>query len=484
MKHGTFNQETRLTYNAHTNKWVKRLRDSQKGQFKGTTATNKLKGIEVGDFMAWLPIKLSKEHLTHLFDSIWYDCTSKDWEMDKILATFYTYYMNRYFKGFKNECLKNDGFLYISTKQFRKYVHDTEYINYLQVLETASILEIKEFENPYDSIKPLKQFRVSPSLLEGDKQWYKVPYETDRFKLKCYNLKQQRIKINDANETRQQLAIWAKELIKGFDTDSLTLYLTKKVNRSKTKDWDEVLIKKRTARDILTMVQEIKEGNSFWVNCSDDFGNRFHSPFTNINSFLLKYLTIDGDPVSEVDLVNSQMFFFTLAFEDFDLVYPLLKDQDSDGNIRGALRTIEREKDKADIQQFITWARTGLIYEKVGEHLGISRKWAKKKLFKILFSNAEQCSTAKQQIYSIFPTIVELSNVLNKHNLIPLITQRLESKITIDSVCSRIIHQGLGPIATCHDSIICPNTQYEEVSDIISSVFNGYGLPVPEMRGK
>ena len=36
-------------------------------------------------------------------------------------------------------------------------------------------------------------------------------------KLKCYHWKERRKKLQGVNATRQQLAIWAEELVTGFD---------------------------------------------------------------------------------------------------------------------------------------------------------------------------------------------------------------------------------------------------------------------------
>ncbi|WP_242926929.1 hypothetical protein [Pontibacter vulgaris] len=483
LAHAYRDPATGKYWNSATQKFVVRLRESRKGKAKGVVYTEKVKALDIPAANAWLPNGLSKEDLTIIFDTFWN--YKIEWEMDMVIATINCLYFNRYCRGFKNDFMQDDGYLYVPNKQFQKWVHDKKYVMYLNVLIEAQVIQRTIFDfNPHDVRKPLYAYRINPNLIDrSSKQWYKIGYESDRMNIKVHQRKQERIKNLGVSEVRNILATWCEELVREIDIDALTSDLEGKVKRSRKADpWNMLKVKKTSYSDFLEITRRLVNGDLFYCNLMDIFGFRFHSPFTNIHSFIYNYVRIDGQPVAQNDIKNSQMYFLSLCFSDMDAAYSLLKESDENGKFWSALMYMQQQKDAADLKLFCTLSRSGAVYDALAQRLSIKRKGAKNKLMKVLFSNRSQCFYARSKVKEVYPTLVVLADALNDEMLIPQMLQRMEAKM-LDLICAELIALDV-KIITCHDSITSSVANCTIVNQTIKKVFQQLNLPQPMVAVK
>lgn len=68
-------------------------------------------------------------------------------------------------------------------------------------------------------------------------------------------------------------------------------------------------------------------------NPEDEFGRRYHSNLTNLRSELRKYLRVDGQPLVQIDISNSQPLFQAVVAEQRGVTCPAYKQVCEEGRL-------------------------------------------------------------------------------------------------------------------------------------------------------
>lgn len=174
---------------------------------------------------------------------------------------------------------------------------------------------------------------------------------------------------------------------------------------------------------------------------------RIFTSGTNLSRLALPYLLIDGQPVVEIDCVNSQILLLTLLID-----HP------------------EFKKD----------AECGRVYEKTARRFNRTRDWAKGWWFsRILFSSKCIRSTDAEQLETIWPGLVEQIRGVRSRPDAPqeeqlwFRLQQIESDIWIRSA-----QAGGNWVITRHDALVAPQTHLWYWRSEILNKYKQLGLDV------
>lgn len=178
----------------------------------------------------------------------------------------------------------------------------------------------------------------------------------------------------------------------------------------------------------------------------DKFG-RFHTNYTSLKKEIRsKFLSIDGMPVSEIDITNSQPFF---------------------------LYILMRENGFTKFDGFDVDVLSGQIYERIRDLSGLTRKEVKPKVYSVLFgrnSTNDSWNTMFKSMYpDVYAWIVDFKYKHKSYKVIAQELQRIESDFIFNNLIPKLMDVMDVPIVTIHDSIIVPAASYDDVSRIFSS---------------
>jgi hypothetical protein len=253
-----------------------------------------------------------------------------------------------------------------------------------------------------------------------------------------------------------------------------------------------------------------------------EFGSRFFSPFTNLKSSyrsLFRFKKFQDVEHISIDVANSQWFFLAILISKPILIKRYLKE------FKIITPLLDGCHEAHDVQKFIQltgggwyeyWAEKRWPEEFLLDPVGVRSK-AKSELSYILFGkvktypstpNYEALVEAKVLFQKLFPRVWKVivaikelgkeqlpfmnqfyydkktgkyrGNALSHKNMSALL-QRLESRILIGTISSRLIKKKI-PFITIHDSIITPSIFEGIVDTEIEVFFKWYKLPAPKLK--
>lgn len=203
----------------------------------------------------------------------------------------------------------------------------------------------------------------------------------------------------------------------------------------------------------LSAIDGIDSGHIFFK--FDAYG-RLHTNFTVLKKFIRQNcLTIDGEMISEIDIANSQPFFFAVYLKN----------------------EIGVENFNDEVWKYVDCVKNGLIYDELHQKFPDklkSRNDAKIMMYKILFGNNIDRKSESKMFKSLYPTVYEyikeykylsVSYKSLSHEL-----QNLESKFIFNDVVTDIKEKFPDiRLFTIHDSIVYPSEYKNEVEIIFNN---------------
>jgi hypothetical protein len=218
------------------------------------------------------------------------------------------------------------------------------------------------------------------------------------------------------------------------------------------------------------------QSGQIYIKCNSTNG-RLDSNFTRLPSELVQHLHIDGKPLSEIDLRNSQPFFAAaMICPTREINYVLEK------YLGRKLMTKTRAlsiRDREDVQQYISLVTSGTLYEpflidrvKEAGIIGVDRKELKGRVFRVFFGKigSWRYDRVAWIFRKAFPNVVTYFELIKvgDHSRLAVILQRLESYTMLNRVAPTIIKELPDlPFITKHDSIL---PVHIESSDSIGQV--------------
>jgi hypothetical protein len=363
------------------------------------------------------------------------------------------------------------------------------YPKYLKALQDAGIVECDGVYANWGDNKKAYSYKINDRYFEttGSQKYRFDDYNNYhiRYTQLLYKMEYRRKQRETKNEFHTQMIEDVETLIapidtvqmaKDFESNKYAFY------NVKTEEELEAKLKKSetlTIEDFVTSVEHIQT-NGAYFNVSDDFGGRFHSPFTNLKSVIRNHVQYNDMKYINIDISNSQMIVLSTIMDNPKLAKRLLTnvkfgDQDSDKLINA----VELINGLEDVKNFCEKAKTGEIYETVAEHLGTDRQQAKINLLSILFSNEDQFKRIKTKMQELYPSLIKLSNQLNCVNgihYLPMLCQRFESELFINTIVKEFFKHKKYPAITIHDSIMVHPEDYEKFMLVYKNEFSKLGL--------
>jgi len=195
-----------------------------------------------------------------------------------------------------------------------------------------------------------------------------------------------------------------------------------------------------------TSIDSIKNHYLFFK--FDEYG-RFHTNFTVLKKEIRqKYLQIDGEEITEIDIRNSQPLFLSI----------LLRESADPSN--------------EEIKKFEWLVREGLFYDYLADHFkGQSRSEIKLLTYKVLFGHNGINSTENKMFKSVFPNIydyvLKYKEVNEDYRYLAHTLQKKESDFIFGVVIKEIYEKIPGiRLFTVHDSISYPIKYKNKVEEI------------------
>jgi hypothetical protein len=209
-----------------------------------------------------------------------------------------------------------------------------------------------------------------------------------------------------------------------------TLY-TKPMDRKYLRNYNSIL--------------NIDDGN-IYMTC-DNYG-RIHTNFTTLKREIRnQFLSIDNEPLEEVDIKNSQPLFF---------LYLLSK------NLNNSI-------DKEELLQFKSDVLDGIIYDKLALYQGVIRDKMKRIFFKFLYGKSGSKCRAFTRYY---PTITDFINKFKTDNNYEYLShqlQKMEGEFIFKKICAELNLQKI-KYFTVHDSVYVKESDYH----ILKLIFDNH----------
>ena len=191
--------------------------------------------------------------------------------------------------------------------------------------------------------------------------------------------------------------------------------------------------------------------------------NRYDSNYTRLPSELVPHLSIDGLPLTEIDIRNSQPFFAVALFNPTPEVERIITDYLGHRltmYIKG-LQVFNCE----DAKLYTSLVTSGTFYEFMLEKFRLNgieyrdRAAAKEAVFTVFFgkNSAVNYSSAVKLFRSLFPNVYRLFEGIKEkeHNKLAILLQRIESHVILDVAAQQVLCE-LPEVKfiTKHDSIL------------------------------
>lgn len=266
-----------------------------------------------------------------------------------------------------------------------------------------------------------------------------------------------------------------------------------------------------------TQVQLIREE---YIRTSVCPYGRFHSNFSGLCREIRPYLSYQGSPLAEIDIVNSQPYFLALLLIN-EFVSP---SSSSASNVRFQLPSSidsslftssshsssllsssspERGSGRGtppydsglcpiresgetqeviprDLMDFLKATIEGTFYETLSGDHGLSRDQLKKKVFQIIYGKPfiMERSSLSRTFKGIFPTVFAMLLEMKKSKGFEWLgreLQRRESRSMINGVCERLREDNPDiPVVTIHDSIMTTQEHIGTILEYLNDEFGRY----------
>ena len=392
------------------------------------------------------------------------------------------------------------------------------------LLEVISILSrhIRKEENMKsplrgEHITPLKKAYIKKLVPQGDKYLNQLvqlnivdrfgPYvigekcyqyrfnETYKSRYKNKELKNVRLinrirKVYDEIQSEAEKTVWGRS-----EQVSHLKQITIDPSYKNELEWTDLTLDQ--INYIEASVQRINNGDiSYSV---DPTSFRFHSNVTNMPSSLREYIRVNGHPLVDVDIKNSQPFLTTIILTEPSRFSWLT----ATAEFKYVLCNLEATTTK-DAEKYVDLVVKGRLYEFMQaeiEKAGITltRKETKGEVFRILFARNrmpqdETGRTARQVFRKHFPEVHKVFNKVrgsskgtrhDQYSRFAILMQRIESWLMLKVALKRIYKEIPGVVAiTIHDSAMVgiSTSHVSAARQIIEATFYEYTGYKPEIR--
>lgn len=369
----------------------------------------------------------------------------------------------------------DDHFINLSSLSLGLIMGDQNYVNPVKkaLIEHGLI----ETDGHYLDGEKCIGFRLGPALRGAE--WEKYRSHSKRFIRRFEHFKRM---VNPANRfslpVHYYLESWVRRVVIPGDADLARAYAQILAKKGK--------VKENTARNQADFIRI-----GFTPRCSACRYGRFHSILTGLCKELRPYLTINGQRLCEIDVVNSQPYFLALVLiEQFA------------GDLR---RADALDLCPPDLRNFAKETTGGGFYETLMEEGGPPRDEVKPLVFKILYGpeglmqHSELTEVFKETFPSVFYKVIDMKRnppegekayyqkkYKNKPKFYKWVggaLQKKESEVIIRGLCERLrVEYPDVPILTVHDSLMTTPQHQQLVHSLMVEEFRTRFPLIPQFR--
>ena len=518
-----FDTETKLFFNHTSNLWVKNPRQQRglligkaigkaKGLAKGK-AKGKAKNKAIGKakwkyynnklnqykkeyptfnkFTLHYPIGLTNAYLQSILveynNKVNYKQINKlDIEHFKVILNMIFVKMLYNVSKYKEKKEKIKEYVEIPQTEFKKFL-GSDFKFYVNLLLDYDIIQCDKIYFSFKTGGKALGYKINQDYIIKD-EIYGVKYNTSDIlhpRLRCYAF-ENKIKIRNISEIEKKYELMKDHvytLLQHINIDEIKSYCKENFNefyKSESNIEIEKLVRNNktiTINDFILQLTSIKEGNVYF-NVKDKFGERFHSPFTNLKSILRKFVKYENVSYIELDIKNSQMCFLSTILSEPDVASKLIPEYE---DIIESLMVYKQTS--KDVRLFIDKSLSYEIYEWVAEQLDCTRDEAKTKMFKIIFSQSHENYKLKLELQIALKSFIEMCGIFNDiGKLIPKLSQLMESRIFIHRVAFECLDKLKHPFITIHDSILLHPTDKDKFKEIYNNTFKKLELQILKLK--
>jgi hypothetical protein len=378
---------------------------------------------------------LSESHKSKLFSKlaeVWfYIYSTHSEERNRQLPKFHNHHIDNIYVNISRTIL--------STFQIRIGSTIMQYTELIRILNNCGLIDIN---HSYEVGKNPKSYRPNPEIRYELTRT--IPINLEKF-IKANHSKSDLLKSNPGYESLiNNLYLVKIDLPNFFEEIENSIGQTYKWDKGEPK-----VLTAELAYRLKIKAIKINLGIHFFSVSST---GRIYSSLANLPKVCLPHVTLNGLRPIEIDAKNCQ---------------PLL------------LSSIIKN------QEFQTDCEAGVFYDRMADHLGITRTEFKMLSYaQIFFNNKKINAKTVSQLESVYPGLATQINAykckskkeaaaVGDENLLWYRLQSLEAKIFIQTALKQ-----LTPVITRHDSILCLPTEVDAITEQLTSAFKKIGIDV------
>jgi hypothetical protein len=432
-----------------------------------------------------------------------------------------------------NKSLHN-GFAQFSFEDITEILGIVNGHSYREALVKSGIILCDDVYYSYENNKKAYGYKINPKFFKNDEKddlsvynKYVVTLPEAKYRLTSYRNRISKLKktakiLKDAEYKQMEKDVIA--LLGNISVDDVRkLYKDDPYAYYNIPNGDIKQLKRKLKDDNQIHIDEfintlvfIQDGN-YYFNVCDTFGNRFHSPLTNLKSWIRQLISYNGKQYMNVDIVNSQFAIFANIIEYPEQIKKLLAKtewkshngktimplndildtitvakteyfewkfeeycQNNDiSNLTAEELEVIRE-DMNHFQKFAKSARDGKLYEDIAGILNKDRTYGKTTAMKIIFGDENQFYQLKKKLFGEYGDVIKIAGLLNGNkecvSCLPKLLQTVEATIVMN-IISRFRKKTDNPTLSIHDSWILAVEDLEIFMEVYKEYMAEIGLP-------
>ena len=431
--------------------------------------------------------------------------------MDRLKLILHQLYLLKVMSLVSDNDIAGGGWVSLHSK-ILKLAGTKHYVKYISWLLSNNIIELKKNYNgtkKYSVKNRSQEFRFSSDVLKSiNGTLFHVEKITDFKTVKAGNRLKKYFAERPIKNSRNELTSIHHQLIRMTESVKFRLELfeemryaddfLKSVSADKTKLLDE----------FQELLKAINQGNVKFATV-DEFGERLHTPLTNLWSGLRKFMYFNdfpNDDLVALDFANSQPYFSSVC-GSVKFVKEILPE------FKSCIPVIQKANDSEDFKAFASLCSEGSIYDFWAAARGIVREKAKNELMaQVMFGKPKSTHAIIRNTRKIFgshfPSVLKMFDQIKTMNddTLPFVKalyldeqkkftgrkhfyknlacmmQRAESRLVIGKIAPALIATGLVPFITVHDSFIVRNCHEESARKVIQAEFEKLNIQPPKVK--
>jgi len=321
----------------------------------------------------------------------------------------------------------------------------------------------------------IKSFLLTSGMIETDGQWIRgkkaYGYRLGK-KYKGFPCK----KTNISSKLLTKKVYKAKIDFENEITLETHVHLFNKLKEIKI-DYENAILSLDCEDYAMNQISIEMMNNQDWFFKPDKYG-RVHTNITNLKGSLRRFLTHENEKLCEIDIINSQPFFFGIILSMYVKNNKVLNSYSLP-----SLPLRWHISPNLDVQLYTDLVQSGEFYNYLSNQFNVpisNRRLFKTKLFsEIFFCRNNKKSSRLEKFKQLFPTVLDVIQELKKNDytILSKYLQKVESSFVINGFVRDCMNARPDMfITTIHDSVLVKERDLEWAKERFIKQFTHTGL--------